>query len=108
MSNTSKKLGKRIQELRKIQGFTQSQLAEMIAVEVVTVSRIENGSRFPKKENLENIAKALNVPIKDLFDYEHKTTKTALLKEIQCILKNSAIEDIQYFYRILKIHKESK
>lgn len=77
MSNTSKKLGKRIQELRKIHGFTQSQLAEMIAVEVVTVSRIENGSWFPKKENLENIAKALNVPIKDLFDYEHKTTKTA-------------------------------
>ena len=43
MSDTDKKLGKRIQELRKSRGLTQSKLAELIDVEVVTISRIENG-----------------------------------------------------------------
>lgn len=108
MNNISKKLGKRIQELRKMHNFTQSQLAESVGVEVVTISRIENGNRFPQKENLENIAKVLNVSIKDLFDYEHYTTKSDLLKEIQGVLKNSSIAEIQYFYRMLRLYKESK
>ena len=108
MTTTTKKLGKRIQELRKQRNLTQSQLAEKINVEVVTISRIENGSRFPKRENLENIARTLNVPIKDLFDFEHHAGKSLLLKEINAMLKSVKLEDIQYFYRILKMHIESR
>lgn len=108
MANTSKQLGKRIQELRKIRNLTQSQLAELIDVEVVTVSRIENGSRFPQKENLENIAKALNVEIKDLFDFEHHKTKSELNKDIQKMLKSANQEDLKYVQRLLTFYFESK
>jgi len=102
MTDTNKKLGKRIQELRKLRGLTQSKLAEMIDVEVVTISRIENGSRFPKRENLENLADALNVEIKDLFDFEHNQTKAFLVKEIQKMIKLAKVEDLRYIYKLLK------
>lgn len=102
MTDTNKKLGKRIQELRKLRGLTQSKLAELIDVEVVTISRIENGSRFPKKENLENIAKVLNVEIKDLFDFEHHQTKTYLIAEIQKMIKIAKINDLKYIHNLLK------
>lgn len=102
MTDTNKKLGKRIQELRKLRGLTQSKLAELIEVEVVTISRIENGSRFPKKENLENIAKVLNVEIKDLFDFEQNHTKAYLISEIQKMIKVAKLKDLKYIYDLLK------
>ena len=102
MTDTNKKLGKRIQELRKLRGLTQSKLAELIEVEVVTISRIENGSRFPKKENLENIAKVLNVEIKDLFDFEHNQNKAYLTAEIQKMIKVAKLNDLKYIYNLLK------
>ena len=108
MTDITNKLGKRIQELRKSKGFTQSQLAELISVEVVTISRFENGIRFPKKENLERIAQVLNVEIKDLFDFGHHKTKTDLKKDIQNLLKNASLEDLQYVHRMLHFYFESK
>lgn len=102
MTDTNKKLGKRIQELRKLRGLTQSKLAELIEVEVVTVSRIENGSRFPKKENLENIARVLNVEIKDLFDFGDHQTKAYLTDEIQKMIKVAKLDDLKYIYNLLK------
>ena len=108
MLDLNEKLGQRIQELRKSKGITQSKLAELINVEVVTLSRIENGSRFPKKENIQNIANALNVRIKDLFDFEHIETDEYLFKSIQNMLKTASLEDLKYIYRLLKLYFESK
>lgn len=108
MNNMSKKLGKRIQELRKLKGLTQSQLAEKLDVEVVSVTRIEGGTRFPKRDNLEKIAEILDVEVRDLFDYEHEKTKTVLSKEIKEMLKNAQLEDLKYIYRLLKFHFENK
>ncbi len=108
MTDTAKKLGKRIQELRKTRRLTQSNLAELINVETVTISRIENGNRFPQKENLEKIASALNVEIKELFDFEHHKTKTELKKEIIELINSFCFEDLQYIRKFLKIYLERK
>jgi len=108
MTGMNKKLGKRIQELRKYKGLTQSQLAEQINVETVTISRIENGSRFPKKENLIKLAEALDVEIVEFFDYEHHKSKGELLKEIKEILNNCSTKDLEYFYRLLVFHMQAK
>ena len=102
MADLNKKLGKRIQELRKLRGLTQSKLAELLDVEIVTISRIENGSRFPKKENLENLAKVLNVEVKDLFDFEHNQTKAHLISEIQKMIKVAKLDDLKYIYKLIK------
>ena len=108
MDDISKKFGQRILELRKLKGYTQSELAEMIDVEVVTISRIENGSRFPKKETLQNIANVFNVEIKELFDFEHFQSQTNLIKYIQEMISFADTKDLMYIYKFLKIYFEAK
>jgi DNA-binding XRE family transcriptional regulator len=42
-------------------GLTQSKLAEALAIENVTVSRIETGAQLPSIDRLDDIARLLNV-----------------------------------------------
>ena len=94
------KLGARIKELRLKQGIKQCDLADMLNMERSHFTRIESGKHRPSDDNLEKIAKILNVEIKDLFDFEHKNTKENLLKEIVSKLKNNP-EKIEDFYKII-------
>ncbi|MBI9033651.1 MAG: helix-turn-helix domain-containing protein [Bacteroidales bacterium] len=61
-------LGKRIQELRKLNGITQEELAEKTNLSVRTIQRIENGETDPRNYTLQTIAQALHVEIKDLIE----------------------------------------
>ena len=56
----------RISELRRLRGWTQERLAEQSGVAARTVQRIERGSDA-SLESLSAIAKALEVPVRDLF-----------------------------------------
>jgi transcriptional regulator with XRE-family HTH domain len=47
----------------------QAEFAEAIGLSVKEAGLIERGMAFPKPENLEPIAQALNVPLKELFDF---------------------------------------
>lgn len=47
----------------------QTAFAEAIGLSVKEAGLIERGKAFPKPENLEPIAEALNVPLKELFDF---------------------------------------
>lgn len=63
MNNIKKRLGRRIQELRKSNKLTQEQLAEKIEIGTSNISYIETGKFYPTPETLGKIAKALNVEI---------------------------------------------
>ena len=67
MSQLKEKFGKRLQELRADAGMTQEQLADEVGLTVESISNIERGIHAPKFENLEKIAKALKLSIKELF-----------------------------------------
>lgn len=69
MSKLKKRFGQRIQKLRMEAGITQEQLADEISLTVESISNIERGIFGPKFDNLEKIAIALNVPVKELFDF---------------------------------------
>ncbi len=45
------------------------------------MSKIETGRNFPSVETFKNIAKALDVDVKDLFDFEHKWKTAKKLKK---------------------------
>ena len=47
----------------------QATFAEAIGLTLKQAGEIERGNSFPKPEKLEIIAKALNVPLKELFDF---------------------------------------
>lgn len=64
-----KALGKRVAELRKANGLSQGELAEKAGYSIEFISLIERGVNAPSVAGLEKIAKALNVEVKDLFDF---------------------------------------
>lgn len=78
-----KLFGNRIKEIRKKEKLTQEKLAEMVGLDVQTISRIETGYYFTSFENLEKIATALNVDIKDLFDFQHLEDREILRSKLQ-------------------------
>ena len=101
MGEIARKLGLRIKELREKQGLTQLKLAEIVDMEASNLSKIERGIQIPKEESLDNISKALNVEVKELFDYTENIYKQDLILKINTLLENSNEENLQRFYRIL-------
>ena len=64
-----KKLGIHIANLRKKAGLTQEKLAEKADYSVEFISFVERGVHAPSVEGADRIAKALQVELKDLFDF---------------------------------------
>lgn len=60
-------IGKRLKDIRKTKGLTQSQLAEIIGVSVSTVKKWEQDKVDPNTAALISIAVALNVSLDYLF-----------------------------------------
>lgn len=96
-----KLFGRRIKELRKTKGLTQEQLAEILGIYQKQIGNIETGNYFTTMPNLEKLAEALGVEIKDLFDFEHQKTKDELVKEIFEMVNGANEPEIKAIYRIL-------
>lgn len=80
--NIKEKLGKNIQKYRKLNSITQEKLAEIIEVEINSISSIERGKFFPSAENLVKISEALNVSLSDLFNFNESQNCTQYHDEI--------------------------
>lgn len=108
MSTLSMQVGKRTKELREARKMKQVELAELIDMEATNLSKLEKGVHLPKEENLNKITNALNVDIKDLFDFGHLKTKEELVRDINSIFEQSSLEEMQFFHKILMAYKELK
>lgn len=62
----------RLWEARTNKHLTLVQLAELTQLSKSTLNNIENAKTSPTLEQLETIAKALNVKISDLYESEYK------------------------------------
>ena len=62
--------GKKLRDLRKERGKTQEQLAEAASISVDFLSLVERGINAPSFETLEKLAYALDVPVKQLFNFD--------------------------------------
>ncbi len=106
MSSIEKKLGQRIAELRKTARLTQFELAEAANIGNDFVSRIERGDRTPSLKVLEQIAEALNVEAKDLFNFDVDKNKNRFdnqpLLKLNLLLKNKKPEEIKLIFDISK------
>ena len=67
-SEQLKILGSRIQAIRKSKGLTQMALAHSIGKDHPSINRLENGKFNPSYLYLLEIAKGLDVDIKDFFE----------------------------------------
>lgn len=62
------KVGNRIRELRKIKGVSQETLAGLAEIDRTYMTSVENGKRNISIVNIEKIATALGVSIKEFFN----------------------------------------
>lgn len=108
MSTLSMQVGRRIKELREARNLKQVELADLIDMEATNLSKLEKGVHLPKEENLNKITAALNVEIKELFDFGHLKSREELVNDINTLFKQSTLEEIQFFHKILMSYKELK
>ncbi len=99
-----KGVGQNIQEMRKQLKMTQEQLAELIGIETISLSKIETGKSYPTSENLAKIAAALNVEPYEFFLFEKEKTKDELLEEIQTSVNKIKDDNIK-LHLLLKMVK---
>ena len=66
ISRLPKLLGKNIKARRSQLGWTQATLAELVRVEVETISRVERGAIVLSVLKLEQLAEVLGLPMADL------------------------------------------
>ena len=67
MSDINKDVGFKIRQIREERGLTQEQLAALADLHRAYIGQIERGEKNIGLINLEKIAKALTVDIRDLF-----------------------------------------
>ena len=60
----------KLRKMRKDKGLTQEELASSIFVSRTLISKYENGSVYPTKDNVQKLALYFNVPISSLIDEE--------------------------------------
>lgn len=100
----NKYFGKNLKNLREAKGLSQEGLAEVIGVEYQTISRIETGMYFTSYDNLQKIAKALNLQIKDLFDFsEEELSREEVKAMIDKTLEKFEKEDLEIAYKLIGI-----
>ena len=68
MINISTKFGKKVREIRLKKDMSQADLAKILDVHVTYISGIERGVRNMSLKNIEKLAKALGVSIKNLVE----------------------------------------
>ena len=76
-----KLLPNRLQELRKIKGLSQTQVAQAIGVSIALYHRIENGERTIQDDYIDKLAKVLEIESEEIKSLvladkiEHETNK---------------------------------
>ena len=106
MTDLNYKLGNRIREIRKSLGMDQMKLAEIIDMEPSNLCKIECGAQIPRADNLEKIANALNVDIKDLFDFNHFCNKDDLYNLILNMINGASAKDLRLYYKLMRSCEE--
>jgi transcriptional regulator with XRE-family HTH domain len=71
----SLKFGDAIRELRKGRNLSQEELAEQAGVHRTYIGMIERGEKNITLENIQKLAKALNIPMKSIFEKLEKLIK---------------------------------
>ncbi len=88
------KIGKHIQELRKIKGLTQTELGERLGVTFQAVSKWERGETLPDTAILPDLANILETTIDNILhggekisSFKRKTTVKNLTDGIECFAR---------------------
>lgn len=93
-NNVCKILGDNIKRLRKLQGLKQDELAELLGIEIKSLSLIETGKGFVSAKTLDKLVSVLKIQPADLFlssDSENaETLYNSILHNLELIKQDSS------------------
>ena len=99
-----KRLGLRIKHLRKIRGYTQEQLAEVVDINAKYLSSVERGEENPTLDLLLRLAGGLKVDPHELFQLEYEGERSQRLrKKLEGLVARVKEEDLPRIVRILEV-----
>lgn len=84
-------LGERIKTLRKQKRFTQNELAKLMDLKPITISKYESNDREPNLETLKKLSTVLDIPLIELID-ENEIKDVPAKGILKNTNKNSSIE----------------
>ena len=98
-------LGQFLKEKRESSGLSLKRLSSITGISDSELLKIENGTRKkPGWEHLCKIAKALNLQIKDLFDFsEDELSREEVKAMIDKTLEKFEKEDLEIAYKLIGI-----
>jgi transcriptional regulator with XRE-family HTH domain len=70
MTQLRSQFAKRLKTLRVQKELSQEELARLTNLSTSFISNLERGLNAPSFESLDSIAKALEISVKELFDFE--------------------------------------
>jgi len=91
-------MARNMKKFREMQGISQMTLAEKVGCSITFIGNIEINRRFPSPNNINRIAKALNVKVSDLFaeqepeSMKKMTSKKELKSKLERLM-NKAIDE---------------
>lgn len=103
MPDTKKLVGKRIKVLRNRSGLTQEQLAELIEMDARHLSRLELGHHFPTLDTLDKIAKELNVPLAQFFEFPDQHSLEAKREYLRTFADQANEEQIDIALKLINL-----
>ncbi|MBO8431520.1 helix-turn-helix transcriptional regulator [Spirochaetes bacterium] len=80
--NLKKCFGQNVQKYRKYRNLTQEKLAELVGVDVTSISAVETGKYFPSADNLARIVEVLQVQFSDLFEFDSLMANEEMFNDI--------------------------
>ena len=100
MSDLKKALGKKIKQIRKEKQLTQERLAELINIEIPSLSNIETGKFAPSIETLQKLSEVLEVEPWEFY-YFNEISNEKMKKVIyEKIDKNPSLIKVVYNFII--------
>lgn len=94
-----KYIGTKIKEIRKKKQISQERLAELVAMNLRSINRIENQHNIPTLETLEKIAQVLGVSITDFFEMPTALTRKEIVDNINTMMAQMDEKELQTFYK---------
>lgn len=93
--------GKKIKSIRRARDITQEKLADLSGLSLQYIGEIERGRRNPSLTSIEQLSRALDLPMSELFSLEEFRLSPDELKAILIRQIESADEDrLRTFFNI--------
>ncbi|MDR0827098.1 MAG: helix-turn-helix domain-containing protein [Desulfovibrio sp.] len=102
MSDSLKRLGRRVRHFRTEKGLSQEKVAELSGISSKYMSDLERGEANVSVQVLERVAVNVGASAIDLLDNEHEAERKLLVQEIVSFLETTSDDKVKTVYRIMK------